>query len=366
MTKIVCTVTTDLNYDQRMKRICTSLSAAGYDVLLVGRKRPFSEQLTEQPYEQHRLNGRFEKGFLFYAEFNIRLFFFLLSQKLDVINTIDLDSITACFCASRVKNKTIIYDAHEYFTEMEEVVERPFVKKVWTRIEKWTVPKIKFGYTVSRGYARLFQEKYGVDYQIVRNVSERKPDPDPIQNDRPYILYQGAVNVGRGLKELILAMHQINDHELIICGLGNAYDEMRELVKNEKLDSKVTFKGYVDPDELKRFTVGAKLGFTLFSNAGLSNQHSLANRFFDYYHSGIPQIAMKYPEYENFNREFEVAKLIDSLDPETLASAIKEVVENEQYRQQLIENAKKAREVHNWQKDEKTLLEVYERALSAR
>ncbi|MGE5108750.1 MAG: hypothetical protein ACM3H8_14495, partial [Sphingobacteriales bacterium] len=66
MKKIVFTVTNDLNYDQRMIRICTSLANVGYEVLLVGRNRKQSSPLDPKPYYQKRLSCWFQKGKGFY------------------------------------------------------------------------------------------------------------------------------------------------------------------------------------------------------------------------------------------------------------------------------------------------------------
>lgn len=347
-----------------MKRICNSLHRAGYEVTLVGRKRPFSKPLSEQPYRQVRLKGWFEKGFLFYAEYNLKLFFFLLTNKFDLVNAIDLDSILPCYTVSKMRKKPIIYDAHEYFTEMEEVVSRPGVKRVWEWIERETVPNIRHGYTVSEGYADLFKEKYGVAYEQVRNVTKLQKMPDGPEQNEPYILYQGSVNVGRGLDVLIQAMHHVQGYKLYVCGLGNLYDEMRTLVRTEGLEDKVEFKGYVEPDKLRIFTARAALGFTLFSNDGLSNQHSLANRFFDYLHHGVPQIAMNYPEYRRFNEKFEVAELLDDLNVEALSKAINKVLNNKEIHRNLQENCLKARSEHHWEKDEQRMLKVFEQAFS--
>ncbi len=73
--QIILTVTNDLSYDQRMQRISTTLVKIGYDVLLVGRKRSLSIPLKTMPFEQKRLRCWFNKGKLFYIEYNIRLFF---------------------------------------------------------------------------------------------------------------------------------------------------------------------------------------------------------------------------------------------------------------------------------------------------
>src|SRR5690554_6334039 len=128
MKKIVFTVTNDLSYDQRMDRICATLAQEGFDVLLVGRKRKKSLSLETKNYGQKRLPCFFEKGKLFYIEYNIRLFIYLIGLKFEIICAIDLDTIAPCYFAGRIKNKKMVYDSHEYYTEVIEVVRRPNIQ----------------------------------------------------------------------------------------------------------------------------------------------------------------------------------------------------------------------------------------------
>ncbi len=360
MKRIVCTVTTDLNYDQRMIRICTSLANGGYDVTLVGRKRPHSKPFSEKPFKQVHLDGWFESGFLFYAEYNIRLFFYLILRRFDYYNACDLDTIIPCTLWSLWKRKPMIYDAHEYFTEQEEVVSRPKIKRIWKAIERFSVPKAVAAYTVSKGYAKLFEAEYPTPFMIVRNATRlASPIPTCEAKRESYILYQGAVNHGRGLEVLVRSMQLLPHRKLIICGLGDIYHNLIELSESLNLTDRIEFKGYIEPTDLKSITRNAALGITYFGDGGLSHRFSLANRFFDYMHAGVPQLAMLYPEYELFNQEFEVAHLVDELTPESSAKAIEAVLGNEEYYSLLQENALKAREVHNFQEDEKVLLSVY-------
>ena len=168
---IVFTVTTDLTYDQRMIRICNSLVAAGYDITLVGRKLNSSLPLTTQPFKQKRINCLFEKGKLFYAEYNIRLFFYLLFKKMDCIGAIDLDTILPCYFISKIKKIKRVYDAHELFCEMKEIVTRPGIYKMWKKIERFTVPKFPNGYTVNQPIADEFKKMYAVEYEVIRNIA---------------------------------------------------------------------------------------------------------------------------------------------------------------------------------------------------
>src|SRR5687768_10708112 len=125
MKRIVFAVTTDLNYDQRMQRICTSLAMHGYEVLLVGREWKVSKPLQKQLYQQHRLKCFFSKGKFFYLEYNLRLFFYLLFKKADAYCAADLDTaLPVCFKAG-LSGKPFIFDAHEYFPHVPEVIRRP-------------------------------------------------------------------------------------------------------------------------------------------------------------------------------------------------------------------------------------------------
>ena len=115
---IVFTVTNDLTYDQRMHRICNALHNAGYQVILVGRLRTDSVPIRNEPYRQYRIKCFFQKGKFFYLEINLRLFFYLLFQKVEIIGSIDLDTLLPCYLISNIKKCKIVFDAHEHFTEV--------------------------------------------------------------------------------------------------------------------------------------------------------------------------------------------------------------------------------------------------------
>ena len=359
MKKIASLVTNDLHQDQRMNRICTALVNEGYDVTLIGRKRKSSYQLDQKPFHRIRLFCFFESSILFYAEYNIRLFFHLLFTQYDIINANDLDTIFPAIWAAKVKGIKVVYDAHEYFTEQEEVVNRPHVKRFWKAIERFAIPRVDAAYTVSQGYANLFYNEYNIDFKIVRNATILSELPKKCDKSIPYVLYQGAVNYGRGLEELIEAMQNV-DCQLYVCGDGDILPQLKQQTTDLGLTHKVKFMGFVEPEQLREYTCGATIGLTLFAKAGLSHWHSLANRFFDYMHAGVPQIAMTYPEYVEFNTKDEIAVLIDNIQPENISKSINLLLSNSTLYNRLSQNALKAREHANWQAQEKVLLDVYQ------
>lgn len=354
---IILTVINDLNYDQRMIRICTSLANAGYKVTLVGRSHRKSPALKQQPFLQHRLPVSYTQGKLMYFLYWVKLFFYLLFQKADAFCAIDLDTILPVYFASKLKGVHRVYDAHELFTEMQEVVTRPKEKKMWDWIERFAVPKFKAGYTIGECYAQYFEEKYGARYAIVRNATILQPlTPKP--HAEKYILYQGAVNVGRCFEYLIPAMANV-DMPLVICGEGNFFSEAVALTQQLQLQHKINFKGYVPPDQLRQYTQNAWIGITLFEAIGPSNRLSMANRFFDYMHSGVPQLAMAYPEYEKVNAQFELATLIEAPTIDNIAQALNRLISDNDYHNKLAQNALLARNVYCWQEEEKRLIATY-------
>lgn len=355
--RIICTVTNDLNFDQRMIRICTSLANAGYHVTLVGRKRKSSKELQPRKFHQVRLNCWFDKGKFFYVEFQIRLLVYLLRCSCDLICSIDLDSILPGYLASRWRKKIRVYDAHELFCEMDEIVSRPPIYRIWKRIEQYVVPKFPLGYTIGACYADEFRRMYGVHYAVVRNATRLDAGLPPMPKGE-FILYQGAVNEGRCFETLIPAMTRVN-FPLLIIGKGNFFEQARALVKQHHLEDRITFQGFVDPDELKQFTRRAKIGITLFSQVGKSNYLSMANRFFDYMHSGVPQLCMDYPEYRKCQQKYPLAVLLQHTDSERIAEALNRILQQKELWQSMHEQALLARKEYCWEEEEKKLLSFY-------
>jgi glycosyltransferase involved in cell wall biosynthesis len=354
---LVFTVTNALNFDQRMQRICNSLLQAGYRVTLVGWEYVDSPKLITQKFEQLRIPIKNKSGKMRYLEYNYKLIGALKKLQPNLVGAIDLDTIIPNYYIAKQLNIPIIYDAHEYFTELEEIVRRPITHFIWKQIEAFFVPRIKNGYAVNNSYVQLFQEKYQVHYEIIRNATVLKPFSIPVKTTR-YILYQGAVSEGRALKQLIDAM-QLVDCTLLICGQGELYEPLVAYVKTISWANKIIFKGFVLPAELISITQHATIGITLFEVNGLSNYYSLANRFFDYMHAGVPQLCNNYPEYHRINKEFELAVLLNEISAETIANALTNLLSQETQLTYLGEQAIQASQVYNWQAEEKKLIQFY-------
>lgn len=364
-----------------MQRICSSLANAGYEVELVGRKLLHSKPLrTDFNFKQIRLTCKINKGKFFYIEYNLRLLWYLLRQKTDAICAIDLDTILACGISATLNNNTLVFDAHEHFTEVPEVTNRKITKTIWHLIGKIFVPKAKLCYTVGPQLAKLLGTIYQNQFEVIMNVPvlvdavagvdkvngvnevDSVNNVDKVEGENGYILYQGALNKSRGLEQSILAMHQVENIKLLIAGEGDLSKELRELVVKEKLENKVQFLGFVQPADLKQLTVNAKVGLNLLEPNGLSYYYSLANKFFDYMQAGVPCICANFPEYEVIHEKYNCSILIDC-GTDVIAASINSLLEDKNAYQTLSNNCVLAANYFNWNIEEAKLVAHYQQII---
>ena len=370
--RIIFTVTNDLRYDQRMLRICTTLSAAGYEVALVGRHLPSSIPLQPQPYQQIRLKYLFfTAGKLFYIEYNLRLLFFLLFQRFDAICSIDLDTSIPGILVSKIKSKPHLFDAHELFTHTPEVERRESIQKIWESVQKFTFKHTNAAFTVGPAIAQYFEEKYNKPVAVVRNMPIKSgvtnpnntPMPawqskiDALQGQR-FILYQGALNEARGLETMIHAMTEITAI-LVLAGEGDLSQTLRNLTQSLNLEHKVIFLGMVPPNELPQLTKQAYIGYNVSQNAGLSYYLSLNNKFFDYTKALLPSLINPFPEYLALMKEFEVG-LPTEPTLEDIVKQANQLFTNPILYDEIKSNCKLASEKWTWENETPTLINIFQ------
>jgi glycosyltransferase involved in cell wall biosynthesis len=362
--RIIVSVTSDLVSDNRVHKTCTTLAEMGFEVLLVGRKLPGSKPVFARNYQTKRLKLLFNKGPLFYACFNFRLFCLLLFSKFDLLLSNDLDTLPANFLASKLKNKPLVYDSHEFFTEVPELVHRPRVKKIWEGLEGKMVPKLKHAYTVCDSIAKIYTEKYNVPFRVVRNVpvaSSSVHVAGKLSEDaEKMILYQGAVNVGRGLEQAILAMKLVQNARLLIAGDGDIRKELEELTVREGLQKKVQFLGRLSIDELAKLTPKADLGLSIEEDIGLNYRYALPNKLFDYIQAKVPVLVTNLPEMAAIVKKYAIGKVTTSLEPNYLAKIFLEMLTDENNRKIWEQNLEIAATELTWENEEKVLQEIFQ------
>ena len=367
--KAIVSVTNDLYTDQRVHKVCTFLLAQGYDVLLIGRKRKTSIPLPARAYKTKRIRLLFETGAKFYAFFNLRLFFYLLFKRADVLVSNDLDTLLANHLAKKFKSKTrLVYDSHEYFTEVPELINRPKVQRIWLRIERLIFPKLKDVYTVNQSIADIYSAKYNKEVKVVRNISplwsgkEIKSKKElGIPENKSIIILQGAgINIDRGAEEAVEAMNNV-DAILLIVGDGDVVPQLKEFVseQNDLLKSRIRFIGKQPYDVMMNYTFHADIGLTLDKPLSLNYKLSLPNKVFDYMHTTTAVVATNIKEVAYVVMTHQIGKVLDELSVETLSKTLTSLINDPNRLEKYHANCKVAAQTENWEIETQVLAKIY-------
>lgn len=365
--RAIISVINDLVTDQRVDRTASVLVDLGFEVLLVGRRKFDSPHMPERAYETLRMRLLWEKGPMFYAEYNIRLFFLLLSKPAELLISNDLDTLLPNYLVNKLKNIPIVYDSHEYFTETPELVDRPKVQRIWKWIEKTIVPKLKSCITVNASIAGLFEKEYHVPFKIVRNIPQRReiayiPSRKELglPEDKKIVLLQGSgINVQRGAEEAVEAMQYLDNVLLLIVGGGDVLPLLKKMVQELSLQKKVKFVSRQTPENLAGYTANADIGLTIDKDTNINYRFSLPNKLFDYIYAGVPVLATPLVELKNIIQQYEIGDFIDNHDPEHIAAKIKSMLLDETRLALFKKNTEKAAAELNWENEKNTLIEIF-------
>jgi len=331
-------VINDLVTDQRVHRVAGLLGELGLEVTCIGRRLKESPDLEGTGFRARRYSMIFNRGPCFYACFNMRLFLTLLfasSPRLFIAN--DLDTLPAVYLAGRIRGVKMIYDSHEFFTQVPELIHRRRVQSIWRWIESLIVPGLEHAVTVSYSIATIYRRLYGTRFRVVRNVPNRRAQtgksegtgesgPRARENPCPgraMILYQGALNVGRGLEMMIEAMQHLDNACLVLAGTGDIEKDLKQKVTRLGLADRVIFMGRMTPGDLLPLTCSADLGISLEEDLGLNYRYALPNKLFNYIQCRIPVLCSDLPEMKKIVESYGIGVVVRDRNPERVAKTIR-------------------------------------------
>jgi len=360
---VIVSVINDLVTDQRVHRSCMVFYDLGYEVLLIGRKKKDSKKLEKRLYETKRMKLVFEKGVLFYVEFQIRLFLILLFKKKALLLANDLDTLLPNFFISKWFKQKLIYDSHEIFCEVPELQDTPIKKKVWEKLEGYLIPKLNNCITVNTSIAKWFKGKYNINFVVVRNIGQL-PNMSKIKSrqelglpiDKKILLIQGAgINIQRGAEECVEAMQYMENIVLYIIGGGDVLPFLKQKVEELHLKEKVFFRDKMPATELFHFTSNADIGLTIDKNSNINYRYSLPNKIFDFINAGIPILSSRLPQLEALIEKYDIGDFISSHDPKHIAEKVNSMLNNIKYND-WIKNTQQAKQENNWEIEKQKLI----------
>lgn len=351
-------VTNDLIADQRVEKMAGVYEELGFHVVLVGRKLKSDYEPSSWKIKRFRL--WFKSGPLFYLNYSLRLFRFLMSRKsVDIVVSNDADTLLGAGLARFFRTFFWVYDSHEYFVGVPEIKDKPLVQKVWKWIEQKYVPKTRLRITVSGAVSQLLEKRDLGPFLVVRNIPKKK---EIIQSapwsDRPFrILYPGMINPGRGLDAFLEAVPLMKTVvQVVIMGRGPNENRLKDKMLELDIEDRVRFTGAVPYVEVWEEMRSTHLGLVLEEPLGASFAAALPNKIFDFMQAGIPVLAgEKLPEVMHLLSEVPFAQFADG-SPESIAKGVDYLASNEQAYKKLQDKAILHRDKYTWEQERQVLL----------
>ena len=363
--KITITVSNEIVFDQRLIRMSEVLMEDGNEVRLVGRY--LGSKLPDRKLADgtRRFRMLFRKGPLFYFFLNLRIFFHLLFRLPDLVIAVDLDTMPGAVLASKLRKIKLIYDAHEYFTGVPELVERPVIRGIWKRIERIVLTSVDSMLTVNESLAGMFNEEYGLEACVVRNIPVINSDAvSPrsdfgIKEDDLIIVFQGSINMHRGLPEAIKAVERINseindtDPSVYFMIIGSGYELQaikREVFKSNFID-RFIFLAPMEFTDLMSHTRMADIGLSVDDDYGINYSYSLPNKLFEYLGAGLALIVTSLPEIEKVLAEAQNGIIIPDNSESEIYSAISKLYHDRELLAKLKVNSRRSSELYKWERE---------------
>ena len=367
--KVLSAVINNIETDQRVDKVCNSLLKFGYDVELIGTTLRGKPTLNKA-YKTSLIPMKYEESFKMFAEFNFKLFVNLLfkADKNTILLANDLDSLLPFYVVSKIKSLPLVFDSHEIYSELPSLSNRPKTKKVWKTLERILLPRVKHFYTVSNGYADWFKKEYGSNPEVIRNVPHLQKLNDKenfiffqlpqVPENHKIVLYQGALNMSRGLEFMIEAMKHVDNCVFWIAGDGPKRDDLKELVQKNNLSDKIFFLGNVPPKVLKTITPLAEVGISLEQDLGISYKYALPNKVFDYFQARIPILSTYLPEIKATIEKYEAGKIINEHEAKHIAEQLNLLLQ--EGKKSYYKNLTKAAKECCWENEEPKLKAIFE------
>ncbi len=428
MKKKICQfVWNEFTNDARVLRECTALAENGYDVTLIAIDNPNNENIKKyekrdgfeifrvKRYPKHYLFSRkilrklkeykisiipiillyvivsinmpivgilglmyaililnnFSRKLMLKSHIALQMLFKGLIINADIYHSNDLNTIPQGYICSRIKRKPLVYDSHEVQTSRTG-----YNPKITKFFEGFFVKRVDEMIMTTHTRANYTKDLYNINkpkvihnypfYSGKESISKKKDIHEICDIDRnePILLYQGGIQSGRGLENIVKSIPMIKRGVVVFIGDGRIKPQIKKLVSDMGLNDRVRFIDKVPVDELKYYTASAYLGFQVLNNVCFNHYSALSNKLFEYIMGEVPVVACDFPEIKKVVTESNIGVCVDSSSPKSIAEAVNLLLNDHVLYSKLKLNCKDAKENYNWSNEKNKFIEIYDNILN--
>ncbi|MGM0853919.1 MAG: glycosyltransferase [Bacillota bacterium] len=289
-------------------------------------------------------------------------------KKYDIYHSNDLNTLPQGYiCAKwRIKRKKLVYDSHEVQTSRTG-----YDSGAYAKMEGFLINKIDTMIVENHTRAKYNEDLYGFYPGVVYNYPFKQQE-SLIEDEKvnlhemlglpryeKILLYQGGIQTGRGLENLVKAVPLFSEGTLVFIGDGRIKPTLLKMVEQMDLQHRVKFIPKVPLKELPKYTRNAYLGFQVLNNVCFNHYSASSNKLFEYMMSGIPVVACSFPEIKKVVEENRIGLCVDSHDYEEIAKAVNHLLKEVEVRNEMSQNSKSASMTYNWDLEKDKFYDIY-------
>ncbi len=264
----------------------------------------------------------------------------------------------------------LIYDTHEYQTELSGLQGQPLKRIYFQTLEKKNIYDADSVITVSPSIATEYERIYGLKkVNVIKNcpdLSSKQYAGDHFEKvfgltkNEIIFLYQGGFTEGKGIEETIgsfirLSKLGVKTHHIIFMGMGGLEGEIKRAA-NEYPN--IHYHPAIHPDQIPEISSSADYGIFFAPNASKNHWFCLPNKVFEYITCGLPVIVSPLYEVNKLVNQEKIGYVAKDFDEQSLFELLQGIREKPSQ-----EMRDRIRKVHqsklNWSIEEKKLLEIY-------
>lgn len=172
------------------------------------------------------------------------------------------------------------------------------------------------------------------------------------------ICYVGGMAEIRGIRELVKSLEYLDNCTLNLVGKFSEAALEKELKQTVGWE-KVNELGFLDRDGVAKVMARSKAGIVTFHEVP-NHVDAQPNKMFEYMSAKIPVIASDFPMWRDIIEGHKCGICVDPMDPRKIASAVKQILDNNEFAKEMSENGARAVvDTFNWKNEEVKLIELY-------
>jgi glycosyltransferase involved in cell wall biosynthesis len=285
----------------------------------------------------------------------------------------------AVYLRSRMHRVPYVYDAHDFYAEIEPPQDLGWAHRMfrlpWERwLEGRCIRHAAAVVTVSDGVAALQRGAFGCRSVVVRNCEDPRLQRPPGRSLRAaarvdpgdfLLALVGNAKPGQALPEMLTAMTRTPPRLHVVC-VGRGYEALAPRLRELQLEARVHLVPPVRPFEVVPFIEEADASLLLYYPRSPNYRHCLPNGFFQAIAAGLPLLYPELPEIARLAQEHGLGLPIDPRSPESIAAGMLALLDRPERVSEFRRNARRAREVLTWAREEEVLAGLLRHAAMSR